>query len=1119
MKNTTKFYESLRYYRTALVWAAFSLVLFAFPFGQARAGTFTVSNLDDTGAGSLRQAILDANSSAGADVIDVPSGTINLLTPLPAITDTAAIRGPGSSRTELNGTGTRLTSNSFGFNIQAPNCEIRSFAINRFADGGIRIGYQGSGTMIVQNSIGLNAAENSVYCPDAAHPCGNYNNGILVAGATGVIIGTSGAGGLPNAIAGNLGRGITVTSVTVGSQVFSGSATIQNNFIGTNFGGTAKFGNSLEGILLNTSSGNLVGGALAAANDSNYIVGNGANGILVTAELGYPASNNTIQGNFIGVGTNGSTLANSGSGIVIQSANNLIGGMTANARNVVSGNSVNGVALATTFATGNKIQGNYIGVLNDGTTAALNQANGIQISEKAFNNLIGGTGVTPGMCNAPCNIIANNGSATTQTARAAIYIDATGGTGNSIRANSIYGSAGIGIDLGIASRNAAGSPPSTGSTGNDAKDPDVGANNLQNYPVISAATNGGAINGTINSIPSSSYVIDFFLNTTTDTPAGSEGRTYLGSTGVFTDAAGDGAFSYQSPVALAVGNSISATATKFTGTLDTSELTGGTNVTNGAAAAAGTECDVSPRSPTSGDNMITSTDVAQVRRFSLGLDSYMGNEFQRADCFNKETRGDAKVAVTDVAQATSYQLGFDPAQSVGGPSTAAAFAGTALSGKQTSGRTSLKSAKGLNLTSISKPNLGNAPTITRQVRVVSQSANAGQTITVQLNADTNGDENAYGFTLNFDSTKLVYVANSATIGSGAKRLSTGTNCSLATNPNNAGKVAFSIQCGATDTIVAGTNIQLATLQFTVSNSAPTGSTPLTFGDSPTFRSIASSPSAPGGVMELAAPGTFVNGQVNLAAAGTTRTVRVVDVGTSRNSTVTVHLSADTVGDESIYGFSLNYDTSKLTYVPNSAKIGSGAISQAGGPCDFTPPNTNTAGQFSFQVNCTDSTIVAGNNLDFITLQFTVSNTAVTDKSGAASIVAASSTPITFGDVPTVRSIASNPVAGPVMELATPSTFVNGVVTIAGPTAAGVNVGGKVLATNGRGINRAIVTLQDSNGMIRTVQTNTFGNFNFTNVESGKTYIISANSKVYQFRPQIISVSDSIGNLNLTAESK
>jgi len=68
------------------------------------AATFTVNNTNDSGAGSLRQAILDANATSGADVISITAvGTLNLLSALPPITDTLTIVGPGASLFRLDG--------------------------------------------------------------------------------------------------------------------------------------------------------------------------------------------------------------------------------------------------------------------------------------------------------------------------------------------------------------------------------------------------------------------------------------------------------------------------------------------------------------------------------------------------------------------------------------------------------------------------------------------------------------------------------------------------------------------------------------------------------------------------------------------------------------------------------------------------------------------------------------------------------------------------------------------------------------------------------------------------------------------------------------------------------
>ena len=74
------------------------LALLAASWGSAQAATFTVTNTDDSGAGSLRQAILDANANPGLDTIAFDIGgvghqTIQPLSALPTITDPVIIDG------------------------------------------------------------------------------------------------------------------------------------------------------------------------------------------------------------------------------------------------------------------------------------------------------------------------------------------------------------------------------------------------------------------------------------------------------------------------------------------------------------------------------------------------------------------------------------------------------------------------------------------------------------------------------------------------------------------------------------------------------------------------------------------------------------------------------------------------------------------------------------------------------------------------------------------------------------------------------------------------------------------------------------------------------------------
>ena len=544
------------------------------------AATFTASNTNDSGAGSLRQAILDANAAPNAgntpDIILVnvaTPATINLLSPLPAITDAARVinNNNGSGRVELNGFGTRgQAALSIGLDLQAPNCataspacEVWGFAIDRFGEAGIRVGPHSDNVVITQNYIGTDIAGTTTNCPDAANPCGNFNAGILIAGAQGVKIGTdltqpdAGGNGHSNTIGGNFGRGIVVGNGYDGANnLVAGSAVIHNNYIGINnasVGGGAAIGNTGDGILIAGTSGNQIGGT--ASLDGNYIGSNGYNGIEIvpdTGSVGMPASSNVIQGNVIGQ-TQGAVTArgNAGSGIVIRGSNNIVGGTTAAARNVIVANTFAGIAISGSLATGNTIQGNNIGVASDATTSLPNQVAGIQISQYASGNTIGGSGGTAGACAGPCNRIANNGSATMQSAKAGIYVDQTSNTGNTIRENSIFGngsSSGIGIDVGA-----------PGATANDAGDSDT----VQNSPTLSTANTSGFISGTLSSSASTTFTIDFYLNQSTDTGNMSQGRAWIGSTQATTNGGGTVNFNFTViGVALAQGSNVTATATR-----------------------------------------------------------------------------------------------------------------------------------------------------------------------------------------------------------------------------------------------------------------------------------------------------------------------------------------------------------------------------------------------------------------------------------------------------------------------------------------------------------------------------------------------------------------------------
>ena len=112
----------------------------------------------------------------------------------------------------------------------------------------------------------------------------------------------------------------------------------------------------------------------------------------------------TVQGNYIGTNAAGTAaLANGSSGVLISgSADNTIGGTTAAARNIISGNTGDGIDITGSGTTGNLVEGNYIGTNAAGTAAVANQLAGIDLASGASSNTIGGTTAGAG------NVISGN---------------------------------------------------------------------------------------------------------------------------------------------------------------------------------------------------------------------------------------------------------------------------------------------------------------------------------------------------------------------------------------------------------------------------------------------------------------------------------------------------------------------------------------------------------------------------------------------------------------------------------------------------------------------------------------------------------------------------------------
>jgi len=373
-----------------------------------QATVFTVTNSNDAGAGSLRQAIQDANGAAGPDTVEFQiagSGpfVINLLSALPALNETFldGTTQPGFAGQpliELNGTGAGV--GTIGLRLNATNT-VRGLAINRFSAEGVRC--DGPGNVIQGCRIGTDVTGTLARA--------NGQSGIWILGTPGNLVGGTNSGE-GNVISGGNDTGVYILNPTASGNV------IQGNFIGTGAAGTNDLGNLNNGIVIYNAPNNTVGGAAPGAR--NVISGNDASGINLN---GAGSAGNVIQGNYIGLAATGAlAVSNSVDGITLNGAGgNWIGGTNAGEGNVISGNARCGVFLNSAAASGNRIAGNRIGTDPAGTLALGNGFTGMTLSD-ANSNVIGGSVV------AARNVIAAN-------RQDGIY--ATNSAGNTILGNLI----------------------------------------------------------------------------------------------------------------------------------------------------------------------------------------------------------------------------------------------------------------------------------------------------------------------------------------------------------------------------------------------------------------------------------------------------------------------------------------------------------------------------------------------------------------------------------------------------------------------------------------------------------------------------------------------------------
>src|SRR5205085_531169 len=392
----------------------------------------------------------------------------------------------------------------------------------------------------------------------------------------------------------NIATNGTGLDIIGGSSVVRGLAIDRFNLAGIHLatgGSNSVMGNFILGngigVQIENSANNGIG--CTTPDERNLISANTGDGVEI---MGTSANGNLVQGNLIGTDVTGTQITfnslptgNGGAGIDIYDGSNNIVGNSALAGtpvstegNVIGGNGADGIEISSGTSGGvgsNGVAGNFIGTDRTGTLDLANSGDGIHLGGDTQNNYIGGTSSNL------ANIIAHNAGVGVSVNSAAMLghvkknqqpAQAGDPVNNTIRGNSIHDNGGLGIDLG-----------SVGVTPNDDQDTDTGANQLQNFPVITSATatSTNTITGTLNSTPGQAFTIDFYANASCDTSGNGEGQTYLGSlTTDPTDGNGDVSLT-SNPTTLASGDVITATATDASG--NTSEFSQCFSTTAGTA--------------------------------------------------------------------------------------------------------------------------------------------------------------------------------------------------------------------------------------------------------------------------------------------------------------------------------------------------------------------------------------------------------------------------------------------------------------------------------------------------------------------------------------------------------
>jgi Zn-dependent metalloprotease len=634
-------------------WTVLALALATLSPVPARAATFTVYNTNDSGAGSLRQAILSANATTGQDAIQfaisLPAGaiaTITPLTPLPDITEAVSLVGYTQSGSAKNSLATgfnavlriRLSGAAAGpaasgLVIKAVGVIVDGLIIDGFGGSAIQVLAGGASSSITisgcvlgkgygtlplaGNTRGVsvegvpNVRAGGTVAEDRNLIAGNQQEGVLVTGAgatnisiNGNRIGLNDAG---TAEGNRYGVRVTGGSVSIGShtglagnviaasaeadvQIEGGSFGIYGNRIGTDDAGLASRGSTVGVLVIGATGGTIGVPGAPTATGRNVIVASSR-----AIEL-RQSSGVTVANNYVCRNASGAAIGTCGVGIRLQ------GG---------GGDTIGGTYLSggSRFGQGNVVANCGIGLEVTGRLKWVVEANtfednGVGVLVDGSSDGVIGSEFDTALGASLGNTIRRNGSGSAPPRGGIVIVNSTR---IAILRNAISDNTPLGIDLG-----------GDGVTVNDYQDADTGPNNRQNFPTLLRVTVGTStlVEGVFAGIAAvRSHRLQFFGSTALNSSGIAEGQLYLGETTVTTDAIGHASVAATLP-AVAAGTILTATATLLDGATptDTSEFSPGVSA---AAPAVPTITGVTPATgPTSGGTALTVTGTNFVITFT-----------------------------------------------------------------------------------------------------------------------------------------------------------------------------------------------------------------------------------------------------------------------------------------------------------------------------------------------------------------------------------------------------------------------------------------------------------------------------------------------------------------------